>query len=318
MSLLVSQWVWWRGCKFPSSIRSPPSDVAQGDLVDELWQDRTKRREIRLGEWVHSWDAPREEDLIQNFMSAPVSKEPDVILRPHIASLQRLLDSPDLNQDDAETYPVVDFIIRSKKKPDGVGAYSIPFCGDISSREYAKIARWFSGNIPGAPSQVQKWLGGMSLAGEFKKRAQAQNEEWHDSELLRMAWADLMISYPTDSFMADVDLECLTALEARMFEDSKEAAAAGNQQRGLDAGQHHRRWNPYLNIPNEWVFGREYSESEYERGPLFSDNSDATSSDEVSVTVVVPACLGEEALAQVTPMKRRRASQRVQKGRKTK
>ncbi|KAG0692894.1 hypothetical protein DFH29DRAFT_816991, partial [Suillus ampliporus] len=246
------------------------------DLVDELWQDRTKRREIRLGEWVHSWDTPREEDLIQNFMSAPVSKELDVILRPHIAALQRLLDSPNLNQDEAERYPVMDFIIRSKKKPDGVGAYSIPFCGDISSREYAKIARWFSDNIPGAPSQVQKWLGGMPLvhaftlvvahrkAGEFKKRAQAQNKEWHDSKLLRMAWADLMISYPTDSFVADVDLECLTALEARMFEDSKEAGAAGNQQWGLDAGQHHRRWNPYLNIPNEWVLGRECNESEYE------------------------------------------------------
>jgi hypothetical protein len=34
--------------------------------------------------------------------------------------------------------------------------------------------------------------------------------------LLKMAWADLLISYPTNSFVADVDLECLTALEARM------------------------------------------------------------------------------------------------------
>ncbi|KAG2098404.1 uncharacterized protein F5147DRAFT_713836, partial [Suillus discolor] len=74
-----------------------------------------------------------------------------------------------------------------------------------------------------------------------------------------MAWADLMISYPTNSFVADIDLKCLTTLEARMFEDSKEAGPAGNQQWGLDAGQHHRRWNVYLG------------------GPLFSDNSDATS-----------------------------------------
>ncbi|KAG0699499.1 hypothetical protein DFH29DRAFT_936348, partial [Suillus ampliporus] len=88
-------------------------------------------------------------------------------LSSNIAALQRLLDSPNLNQDEAERYPVMDFIIRSKKKPDGVGAYSIPFCGDISSREYAKIARWFSDNIPGAPSQVQKWLGGMPLVHAF-------------------------------------------------------------------------------------------------------------------------------------------------------
>ncbi|KAG2094254.1 uncharacterized protein F5147DRAFT_720012 [Suillus discolor] len=66
-----------------------------------------------------------------------------------------------------------------------------------------------------------------------------------------MAWSDLMISYPTNSFVADVDLECLTALEARMFEDS-EAGPAGNQQWGLDAGQHHRRWNMYLG-PSEFL-----------------------------------------------------------------
>ncbi|KAG2337441.1 hypothetical protein BDR05DRAFT_970198, partial [Suillus weaverae] len=51
-----------------------------------------------------------------------------------------------------------------------------------------------------------------------------------------------------------------------MFEDSEEAGPAGNQQWGchLDAGQHHRRWNVYLNIPNEWVLGRDYSRSELE------------------------------------------------------
>ncbi|KAG1897084.1 uncharacterized protein F5891DRAFT_982893 [Suillus fuscotomentosus] len=54
-------------------------------------------------------------------------------------------------------------------------------------------------------------------------------------------------------FVADIDLECLTALEAKIFEDSEEAGPAGNQQRGLDAGQHHRRWNVYLGIPAEWV-----------------------------------------------------------------
>jgi hypothetical protein len=209
-------------------------------------------------------------------MSAQPSKELDDILQPHIASLQKLLDSPELNQSGAEAYPVIDYILQSKKKLDGVGAYSIPFCGDISSHEYAKIARWFSENIPGASSQVEKWLGGMPLvhaftlvvahrkAGDFKKRVQARNEEWNNSELLKMAWADLMISYPADSFMADVDLECLTTLEARMFEDSEEAGPAGNQQWGLDAGQHHRRWGVYLNIPNEWVMKRDYSDTELE------------------------------------------------------
>jgi hypothetical protein len=62
-----------------------------------------------------------------------------------------------------------------------------------------------------------------------KKHVQARNEEWNDSDLLKMAWADLMLSYPADSFVADVDLECLAALEARMFEDSEEAEVLRNE-----------------------------------------------------------------------------------------
>jgi hypothetical protein len=48
--------VWWRGCRFPSSLGSPPGDVEQGDLVDELWQDQAKRREIRVSDsdWLYS------------------------------------------------------------------------------------------------------------------------------------------------------------------------------------------------------------------------------------------------------------------------
>jgi hypothetical protein len=49
-----------------------------------------------------------------------------------------------------------------------------------------------------------------------------------------------------------------------MFEDSKEAGSAGNQQWGLDAGQYHRWWDVYQNVLNELVLGREYSESEFE------------------------------------------------------
>ncbi|KAG1896305.1 uncharacterized protein F5891DRAFT_1175311 [Suillus fuscotomentosus] len=165
--------VWWCGSRFPSSLGSPPGDVEQGDLVDELWQDQAKRREICLREWIHSWDTPREEDLIQNFMSAEVSK-------------------------------------------------------DIGSRR-------------------------MFLVLPVKSK----------NGLVACLW---------------------------MFEDSEEAGPAGNQQWGLDAGQHHRRWNVYLGIPDEWVL------QEIICGPLFSDNSDATSfesADELS-KAVVPSLLAEE------------------------
>lgn len=60
-----------------------------------------------------------------------------------------------------------------------------------------------------------------------------------------------MISYAA---VTDVDAEFLMALGARIFEDSEEAGLAGNQQCGLDAGQH-------LSITNRWVIGRDHSES---------------------------------------------------------
>jgi hypothetical protein len=52
--------------------------------------------------------------------------------------LQKLLDSPALNQSGVKAYPVIDYILQSQKKLDGVGAYSMPFCSNISSHKYAK------------------------------------------------------------------------------------------------------------------------------------------------------------------------------------
>ncbi|KAG2342639.1 hypothetical protein BDR05DRAFT_963842 [Suillus weaverae] len=129
-----------------------------------------------------------------------------------------------------------------------------------------------------------------------------------------MAWADLMISYPADSFVAD---------DVRGF-DSEEAGPAGNQQWDLDAGQHHRQWNVYLNIPNEWVRGRDYSESELEVRELLSALFERSLTYELS-EVVAPSLPAEEEIVplkrrpslpteECAPVKRGRASQRVQRG----
>ncbi|KAG1897089.1 uncharacterized protein F5891DRAFT_1050280, partial [Suillus fuscotomentosus] len=96
-----------------------------------------------------------------------------------------------------------------------------------------------------------------------------------------------------------------------IFEDSEEAGPAGNQQWGLNAGQHHRRWNVYLGISAEWVSGRDYSESELEVKKTLPapDNSDATclkSADELS-----KECLPVKRRCHGAPQARR-----VQKGRK--
>ncbi|KAG1859034.1 hypothetical protein DFJ58DRAFT_913247 [Suillus subalutaceus] len=80
------QVVWWRGCKFPSSLGSPPKDVEQGDLVDELWQGQAKRREIRVNELsdVVAPSLPAEEEI------APVKRRPSLnllTLMVHVLSM---------------------------------------------------------------------------------------------------------------------------------------------------------------------------------------------------------------------------------------
>ena len=60
--------------------------------------------------------------------------------------------------------------------------------------------------------------------------------------------------------LADVDGECIRALERRMFEQSEAAGLAGFYQWGLDAGDHQNAWDPYANIPHDWNAGDLYPE----------------------------------------------------------
>ncbi|KAJ7463335.1 hypothetical protein FB451DRAFT_978881, partial [Mycena latifolia] len=48
----------------------------------------------------------------------------------------------------------------------------------------------------------------------------------------------------------DVDQECLSFLEERMFENSRRAGFAGTGQWGLDAGVHQSHW--YHDLPAAW------------------------------------------------------------------
>ncbi|KAG2752602.1 hypothetical protein P692DRAFT_20319104 [Suillus brevipes Sb2] len=85
-----------------------------------------------------------------------------------------------------------------------------------------------------------------------------------------------------------------------------------------------------FNIPNEWLLGRDHNENELERGDLFSDNSHATSSDEACEVAAPFKLLAEEDIGPLkrcsslpteecsAPVKRRRASQRLQPERGTK
>ncbi|KAL0960362.1 hypothetical protein HGRIS_011986 [Hohenbuehelia grisea] len=53
----------WRGCKLVEEAGKQIS-VAEENLVDELWDNQTRRRQIRLGQWIHAYEVPNEEDIL--------------------------------------------------------------------------------------------------------------------------------------------------------------------------------------------------------------------------------------------------------------
>jgi hypothetical protein len=70
------------------------------------------------------------------------------------------------------------------------------------------------------------------------------------SAILVIAWSYQVSRH---RFMyTDVDKECLSTFEERLFEYSKRTGVAGYHQWGLDAGPHQDGWNPYHNLPYEW------------------------------------------------------------------
>ncbi|KAG1854583.1 hypothetical protein F4604DRAFT_1685957 [Suillus subluteus] len=136
------QVVWWCNCKFLSSLGSPPSDVKQGDLVNEIWQNQTKRR------------------ALTDYVGSP----------------------PSLNT---------------------------KYC---VARRTGPLLEYTS----------QRRLDSKTLCQLFqKKRIQAWNEEWKNSELLKIAWADLMISYAADS---------LRGRRTSRSKNIEEAGPADNEQ----------------------------------------------------------------------------------------
>ncbi|KAI0682462.1 hypothetical protein BC835DRAFT_1230501, partial [Cytidiella melzeri] len=56
-------------------------------------------------------------------------------------------------------------------------------------------------------------------------------------------------------FQVDVDHECLTSFEERLFKRSREAGIAGWHQWKLDAGEHQEIWDPYAGLPSHWNHG---------------------------------------------------------------
>ncbi|KAG1721806.1 hypothetical protein EDB19DRAFT_1646166 [Suillus lakei] len=259
---------WWRGCRFPPD---RPVDlqslVPTTDLLDELWQDRTRRRAIRLGQWTHAHDVPVGEDIIYSFHDVPYPPEMDNILAPHKFTIQYLISLPRL--ENIQHLPVGRHLQLQGRKVSLTGGYPVKYCGDLTAIQQAQVAHWIYDNFEEARETVVQWLGcapfahALSIVLACNKRSILEADPSYPRDgttdaqeefILEAAWATLLeqTGRSTDVTHTDVDLECLSAFEQRLFEKSARSGSAGNFQWGLDAGNHQDSWDPYAGLPSHW------------------------------------------------------------------
>ncbi|KAJ7658638.1 hypothetical protein DFH06DRAFT_1407053, partial [Mycena polygramma] len=268
---------WWRGNQY-SQPDSPSNQVAEGDLVDELWANAGARRAIQLGRWTHACETGVEEDEVFEFLRAPYTEEIETALRPHIDILQQLRDDPDGH------YPLIPASVfssqqrfaKSSKGSEMMRHGGIPHTGDLRSTDCAGVANWVHHCVRGAKNSTSSWMGRVPLAHAYTLLIAHRHHTEILAEIdakpkyasmdrqvaiLELAWTRQkrpMHRYP------DVDHECLNIFEERLFEYSFATGRAGNHQWGLDIGPHQEGWNPYANIPAHWNHDDREDESESE------------------------------------------------------
>ncbi|KAG1752795.1 hypothetical protein EDB19DRAFT_2035386 [Suillus lakei] len=255
--------------------------VPTTDLLDELWQDRTRRRAIQLGQWTHAHDVPVGEDIIYSFHDVPYPPEMDNILAPHKFTIQYLISLPRLE--------------NIQHLPSWTSSTA------AGKKSQAQVAHWIYDNFEEARETVVQWLGcapfahTLSIVLACNKRSILEADPSYPRDgttdaqeefILEAAWATLLeqTGRSTDVTHTDVDLECLSAFEQRLFEKSARSGSAGNFQWGLDAGNHQDSWDPYAGLPSHWNHedcnegDPDYDENELERGPDFSDSENVAAS----------------------------------------
>ncbi|KAJ7441165.1 hypothetical protein B0H11DRAFT_1671089, partial [Mycena galericulata] len=233
---------------------------------------------FQLGEWEHACETPTDEDLILEFRQAPYTNEIDKALRPYLGDLEKLLANSDGD------YPSVPASVFSRAQKNAKGKCfetlrqgGVPYTGELSSSDCARVANWFYNCVPGSQNSVVNWL--MRVPGAHactiliayrnleEMMAEIQINPRYDNmdqqtAIFKIAW-QRQTSRSRFQFV-DVDHECLNIFEERLFEDSCAAGCAGNRQWGLDVGPHQNGWNPYANIPAHWNHEDRNDESESE------------------------------------------------------
>lgn len=140
----------------------------------------------------------------------------------------------------------------------------VPFVGNLDIDTRAQVHNWIDTQIPGANKKRHLWIGrylvahAITLLLAYRMRPEDKPENEH--HLLQQSW-EVQVNTNFEDLplqLADVDGECIRALERRMFEQSEAAGLAGFYQWGLDAGDHQNAWDPYANIPHDWNAGDLY------------------------------------------------------------
>lgn len=118
---------------------------------------------------------------------------------------------------------------------------AVPDAGDLTPFERAQIQNWFFNLVPGAKADITRWIGHVPITHAFTvvlaswKADKLGNggetpthpitEAENRALLWKKAWEYQCRTHYIS--MVDVDLESLTLLEERMFENSKQAGIAG-------------------------------------------------------------------------------------------
>ncbi|KAH6880960.1 hypothetical protein BKA70DRAFT_1411486 [Coprinopsis sp. MPI-PUGE-AT-0042] len=286
---------WWRYCHFVDNLPPQQDLISIDELVDELWLDKAGRRLIRLGRWARTCDLLTAEDILADPALIPYTEEIGKALEGRRHELQYLLDL-DLTSE-VEVKPPEGGVIPAEEharamlslpKRPGVPpvARELYFSGTLTVEDRAGVANWVEQHIAGGDAQRRPdWFGKVTLAHAFTllithRLWEALNRPdtaqkgrlplplpaglTHQSshaEITNAAWSLLRtpseIDVPWKN--VDVDKECLQSFEERLLKGlgQLEVLAMNN---------------------GVWMQGpikmdcEDYSESELQTGPDFSDS----------------------------------------------
>lgn len=209
------------------------------------------------------------------------STEIDEVLSPHSHVFTSLLDGTDTNALTMlqQSYiPALDYVREATLRGRGLAHTGlVAHLGDIDIKDFGRIVNWIFMKIPGAQGTLHKWLVSTPTAhaitlvlkerhkASFMEdphypRAGSKEEQYYF--LLHKAWRYQVTHVHEDVMTRDVDLECLSLFERRLFSTVRNNVATYGQW-GLDAGDHQEKWYPYRDLPQGWYDeSAEFSDSE--------------------------------------------------------